>query len=170
MGTVALRAWRRPPTAPWCVECPPAQGSHSRWDFDIPTSTVRCSPRRPALGTDHPACCPVRSLSRRRHTGALLPEQGEAVGGRVTRRRRGHRTDAAGRQSRRPVLGGRVSADGRVGVRPLNHRGARWGANGEQTCAPNGPELHSTTLNGAALTCESHIFAGQRDMTNIVHT
>jgi hypothetical protein len=30
--------------------------------------------------------------------------------------------------------------------------GAAWGANWEQTCAPNGPELHSTALNGTAPT------------------
>lgn len=46
----------------------------------------------------------------------------------------------------------------------------RWGAKGEQTYALNSPERSSTDLNGPALTCESPIFTGQRDMPNIVHT
>jgi hypothetical protein len=54
--------------------------------------------------------------------------------------------------------------------RLLRRRGAAWGANWEQICAPNGPELHSTALNGTALTCGSHISAGQCMMPSLVHT
>ena len=45
-------------------------------------------------------------------------------------------------------------------------RGAKW----EQTYALNGPKSTPTALNEPALTCGNHISAGQRDMTNIVHT
>ncbi len=171
MGTVALRRDADPPTARRCAECPPAQSSHSRWDFAIPTSTVRSSPSLPAPGTHHPACCPARSpvpISSPAHRSPSFLQNAKRWADALTRRRR--RTDPAGRQSRRPLLGGRVSADGRVGVRPLTHRGARWGANGEQTYALNGPELHSTALNGTAPTCGSYISAGRRIMASLVHT
>jgi hypothetical protein len=49
-------------------------------------------------------------------------------------------------------------------------RGAVRGANGEQIGAPNGPELHSTVLNGSALTCGSRVSAGQCTMPSLVHT
>jgi hypothetical protein len=58
----------------------------------------------------------------------------------------------------------------RIRDRASTQRGAAWGANGEQACALNGAELHSVTLNGAALTCGSHISAGQRIMPSLVHT
>ena len=49
-------------------------------------------------------------------------------------------------------------------------RGAPWGANGEQTRALNGLELHSTAPNVSAPTCESCISAGRRNMSSLVHT
>jgi hypothetical protein len=54
--------------------------------------------------------------------------------------------------------------------KPCERWGAARGANGEQTCAPNGPELHSTALNGTAPTCESRISADRRTMASLVHT
>jgi hypothetical protein len=53
---------------------------------------------------------------------------------------------------------------------PLPRWGARRGANGEQTYALNGPELHSMAPNGAAPTCGSHVSAGRRTMASLVHT
>jgi hypothetical protein len=57
------------------------------------------------------------------------------------------------------------------GGSPASSRGgARRGANGEQTYALNGSELHSTALNGTAPTCGSYISAGRRIMASLVHT
>jgi hypothetical protein len=47
-------------------------------------------------------------------------------------------------------------------------RGARWGANGEQVGALNGPELRSTAWNGTAPTCRSHVSAGRRATPSLV--
>ena len=56
-------------------------------------------------------------VPRRRHAGAVLPRERDAVGGRAARRRCGRRHDRAGRVARRRVLARRVPADGGVGVR-----------------------------------------------------
>jgi hypothetical protein len=44
------------------------------------------------------------------------------------------------------------------------------GADWEQLRAVNMPERSSMDLNGPALTCKSHISAGQRSLGVIVHT
>ena len=98
------------------------------------TSTERCSvPRRGAVTALRRRCAslPTSHVPRGRHPRAVVPRERDPMGGRAPRCWSGRGDDGTGRRSRGSVLGGRIPADGGVGVQTLTRRVVTVGARTE---------------------------------------
>ena len=123
-GWGRVSQWRCPPSAPRCSVSRRVASSRSPLAFAIRTSTVQSSaPRQagipPASGS---AAIGAARVSGRRHPGAVLPQERDALGESAARCTCGRRHDPEGRIARRRILARRVSAYGGVGVWTMTQR------------------------------------------------
>jgi hypothetical protein len=104
----------------WCLRqrrARPRPGAGPSWH--LRRGLLRVAGRR-LPGTCRDAQFASARLPRRRHAGAVLPQERDPLGHRAARRRCRRCHDRTGRVARRRVLERRVPADGGMGVRALS--------------------------------------------------